>query len=398
MALIPIIGYFTRNGYIAGMGKKFTYLTCLLGILAVAAHCSAQDENYILKQELFEVPLTTIELSPDGKLLLAGFDDGSFRLLDPESFALKLEVEGAHPKAVYAMDMGPRMDFILSAGASSIKLWDRKGEHLLDWNAHATTIWNAEISSDGLWAISSAVNKTFLLWDVENKVLAEKMQAHTDVAMALSFSPDARLIASGSRDQTIRIWDRESRQVLTTLNGPTEDVLDLEFSPDGRLLVATSRDRSTRVYDLKEEKLLRLLKGHTDMVLEAAFSPDGLYLLTASSDQSIILWDVTSGEKIHQFLDNGSAVTDLVFHPDGNSFYSISYDGDLTLRALHPKIFVLKYFEQQYREELAADPVFEARRKGESKKDYQARMAEAQKIENGIVSRLYQEYLSGRAE
>lgn len=360
--------------------------------------CEAQDENYILKRELYKVPLTTINMSPDGTLLLAGFDDGSFRLLDPESFTLKLEVESAHHRAVNALDMPPKMDFILSAGASSMKLWDRKGEHLMDWNAHATTIWNAEISCDGLWALSSAMNKTFLLWDVQEKVLAEKMRAHTDIAMAVCFSPDARLIASGSRDQTIRIWDRESRQVLCQLHGPTQDVSDLEFSPDGTLLVATSRDKSTRVYDLKEEKLLHLLKGHTDMVLEAEFSSDGRYLITASSDQSIILWDVKSGEKIHQFLENNGAVTDLVFHPDGNSFYSISYAGDLTRRALDPRIFVMKYFDKEYRKELAADPIFEARRKGEPKKDYQARRLEAENLEAGIVSRLYEEYLSGRAE
>jgi WD40 repeat protein len=204
-------------------------------------------------------------------------------------------------------------------------------------------------------------------------------------------------IASGSRDQSIRIWDLESRQVIKQLHGPTEDVYDLEYSPDGRLLVATSKDRSIRIYDVREEKLFHLLKGHGDMVLEAEFSPDGQYLLTASSDQSIILWDVQSGERIHRFADNEGAVTDLAFHPDGQSFFSISYGRDLTHWSLHPRIFVLKYFEKEYREELLADPIFEARKKGESKKEYQERLNEAGGIEEAIVSGLYEKYLSGRA-
>jgi WD40 repeat protein len=378
------------------MHCNYRFYGLLLALLGIVSQSQAQDKEYILKQELFEVPLTSINLSPDGRLLLAGFDNGTFRLLDPESFALKLEVEDAHFKAVNAMDMNPEMDIILSAGANSIKLWDRKGEHKKDWNVHATTIWNAEISSDGLWAVSSAVNKTFLLWDVRNKDLAEKMRAHTDVAMAVCFSPDSRLIASGSRDQTIRIWDRESRQVISQMHGPTQDIFDLEFSPDGQLLVATSRDRSARIYDLKEEKQLHILKGHTDMVLEAEFSPDGNYLLTASADQAIILWDVQSGERIHRFLDSEAAVSDLVFAADGQSFFSISYARDLTHWDLAPKIFVIRYFGEQYQDELDADPIFEARRKGESKKDYQARMIDAESKEAGIVSRLYKEYLSTR--
>jgi hypothetical protein len=162
--------------------------------------------------------------------------------------------------------------------------------------------------------------------------------------------------------------------------------------------VAASRDRSIRIYDVQEEKLFRLLKGHSDMVLETEFSPDGRYLLSSSSDQSVILWNVQSGEKIHRFLDNEGAVTDLAFHPDGQSFFSISYGRDLTRWSLHPRIFVLKYYEREYREELEADPIFEARRKGESKKEYQGRMKEAGAREEGIVSVLYKKYLSGRAQ
>lgn len=378
------------------MLQKYRIWTFLLGFLWIFPHCHAQDDSYILKRQLFEVPLTSINISPDGSLLLAGYQDGSFRVLDPDMFTVRLEKAGAHPRAVNAMDMPTNMEYILSAGHSSIKLWDRSGSHLADLNGHATTIWNAQISSDGLWAVSSAMNKTFLLWDMQNKVLAEKMRGHEDVAMAVCFSPDSRFIASGSRDQTIVIRDVESRQVLTRLHGPSQDIYDLKYSPDGNLLVATSKDRSTRVYDLKEEKLLHLLKDHSDMVLEAEFSPDGNYLISSSADQSIILWDLRTGERIHRFLDNEGWVTDLVFHPDGQSFYSISHAGDLTRWAMDPKIFVLKYCEKQYRDELAKDPIFEARRKGESKKEYQARRIEADAKEAVIVSRLYEEYLSAR--
>jgi WD40 repeat protein len=375
---------------------KFSYLLAVLGILGMAALCNAQDENYVLKREHSEVAPTAIKLSPDGTLLLTGYDNGAFRLLDPESFAVKLEVEGAHHRAVNALDMHPSMDLILSAGASSIKLWDRNGDHLQDWNAHATTIWNAEISRDGSWVISSAMNKTFLLWDLRLRVLAEKMRGHSDVAMAVCFSPDNRYIASGSNDQSIHIWDLESRQVILTLHGPTQGIIDLKFSPDGKQLAVCSKDKSARVYDLQEERQVHILKGHTDMVLEAEFSPDGAYLLSASADQSIILWDVESGEKIHQFLDNEGAVSDLVFHPDGRSFYSISFGKDLTHRALDPRIFVLKYDEKSYREATAGDPLFEPRRKGESKKEYQARQLEAALKEREIIARLYKQYLSRR--
>ena len=371
-------------------------LSVYILFLAFTSISWAQDGSFILNRKIYKEPLTSINISPDGLFLLAGFTDGSFRLLDPDSFESLVEVEQAHIKAVNAMDMPPKMDFILTAGHNRIKIWDRSGNFLGEWKGHATTIWNAEISKDGKWAVSSAMNKTFLLWDARSGVVADQIRGHEDVTMAVAISPDSRRIASGSNDLTIKIWDLETRQVISQLHGPTQDIYDLEFSPDGTLLAASSKDRSVRIYDLNQEKLLHLLKGHQDMVMEAEFSPDGRYLVTASADQSVMLWDMGSGERIHQFLENEGAVMDLVFHPDGQSFYSISYGGDLTRWGLDPEIFVMHYLEGPYLEELAADPLFGPRQSGESKKDYQVRMEQAAVKKKDIVARYYRQYLEQR--
>ncbi len=365
-------------------------------LMAMLAGLSAQEDSYILKRQVFKSNLTSINISPDGTLLLAGFQDGSFRLMEPESFQVKLEVKEAHYKAVNAMDMPPKMDFIMTAGHNAIRLWDMTGKPLVNWNAHATTIWNADISSDGKHAVSSAFNKTFLLWDVKNNTLKAHMKGHEDITMSVSISPDNKWIASGSIDLSVKIWDLETQQVIKTLQGPTQDIYDVTFSPDNQLLAVASKERSVRIYNLAEEKLIHLLKGHRDMVMEVAFSPDGQYLISGSADHSIMLWEVSSGERIHHYIDNDEAVLDLIFHPDGDSFYSISFAGDLTRWGLHPEIFVLKYFEQPYREELMSDPLFEPRQQGESKKEYQVRMAQAARKKAEIVERYYERYLSER--
>lgn len=378
------------------MSLKCRNIVAMVLVLGWTSLARAQEGSYILKQQVFKVALSSINFAPDASLLLAGFSDGSFKIMNPESFLVSLEVANAHYKAVNAMDMPPGMDFILSAGHNSIKLWDRSGKHLLDWKGHATTIWNVEISRDGLWAVSSAMNKTFLLWDVYNSVLAEHMRGHEDMCMTVSISPDNRLIASGGKDLSIKIWDLETRKVVSTLHGPAEDIYDVEFGPDSRLLAACSKDKSVRLYDVAGSKLLHILKGHSEMVMESEFSPDGRQLITASADHSVILWDVLSGEKIYQFLEFEAPVMDLVFHPDGLSFYSISTAGDLTRWSVHPEIFVLKYMEEAYLNELSADPLFEPRRKGESKKDFGSRQLEAEVKKAGIIDRYYKQYLSER--
>lgn len=373
-------------------------LCLILLLFSLLIHLDAQVDSYILKRQSYKTPLTSINISPDGKSLLCGFNDGSFRILDPGSFEQKLEVVKAHMKAVNAIDMPPKMDFILTAGYNAIKLWDLNGKQLTHWSGHATTIWNAEFSHDGKQAVSSAINKTFLLWDVYNGSILERMRAHDDVCMSVSISPNDSLIASGSSDQTLKIWDMKTHRIIKTLNGPTQAVYDLEFSPDNELLAVASKDHSVRIYKLEEEDLVHLLKGHRDMVMEVEFSPDGKYLISASADQSIILWDVLTGDKIHGYIDNEEAVMDLVFHPDGDSFYSISYAGDLTQWEINPEIFVLRYFDQAYRDELSSNPVFEPRRKGESKKDFMEREKEAVLKKEEIVAHYYKLYNKEREQ
>ena len=105
---------------------------------------------------------------------------------------------------------------------------------------------------------------------------------------------------------------------------------------------------------------------------------------------------MVKGERVHQFLDNEAEVLDVVYNPDGSSFYSISGAGDLTRWEMHPEIFVTRYFYKPYNEELSTDPVFEPRRKGESKKEFQARETEAGKAKAKIIDKYYHRYLEER--
>lgn len=365
----------------------------LIFYILSAASGYGQSRDYVLIREKFDHPVTTINISPDGTKLLTGFEDGSFSILDAETLEVLTHVEGAHSKAIYALEYDPKMKFILSAGHHSIKIWTPEGEHFANWKSHTTTIWNVDISSDGKYAVSSEFNKTFRLWDVYSGEILELMRSHEDVTMAVTISPDSRYVASGSNDLTVKIWDIESRKPIKTLQGATQDIYDVKFSPDGKLIAVASKDQNVRIYDLEEEKMIHLLKGHSDFVMEIEFSPDGRYLISASADQLVSLWEVSTGVKIYSYIENEAALLDIAYHPDGNSIYGTSIDNYVTRWAVDPEIFVLKYYYDPYMEEIFSNHLFDERRKKESKKDYLSRMVRADKKRAEIVNQYYQQYL-----
>jgi len=361
-------------------------------VLVSATVLPGQENTYLVQEKSYKTPLSFIGFSPDGTLLLAGFDDGSFQLLHPEKLEVLLEVDQAHPKAVNGIVMPPNMDFILTAGQNILKVWDRQGKHLYDWRAHGTTIWNLDLSSDGKNAVTSAMNRTFLLWDVYNGKVLKKMQGHQQLCMAVDISPDDQWIASAAKDE-IRIWDLKTRELLQSLHGPPYEIYDVKFGSGKDLLALATRKNVVHIWDLaKEEEKVRL-QGHQELVLEVEFCPQGPYLLSASADQSVILWDIRRGERIHQFLDQEGAVSDLVFHPDGQSFFLVSSAGELKQYRLDPELFVRRYYPDEYLKELSLEPGLEERRKGESRKAYESRLKQAEGKKRSITERYYNRYL-----
>lgn len=361
--------------------------------LVISLTVAAQSVDYITHSIDYKTPVTAVSVSPDSLWILAGFEDGTLRILNVDTYEEVLVVENAGTAAIYDIEMSPKMDVIFLATGNRVMLYDTTGTHIINWSHHKNTMWSMDIHPTGNYIVSTEVNKTFQLIDVYEGTIEESMRAHEDITLAVTFSPDGRQIASGSNDKTVLLWDLETREVTGMLQGHSGNIYDVAFSPDGTLIAAASQDKSVRIWNIAEKRLVQLLKGHQDMVFEIEFSPDGRYLLSASADHAIKLWDVESGDQLFPYLENEGSIPDIAFLPGGKSFISAGMDGRLTIWELHPEIFVMKYFGEEYEKELSENELFLPRQKKEKKADYEIRMEEAAKVKEEIVQKFYMLYL-----
>ncbi len=367
-------------------------ISILLFIL-VPLLSNAQDSDYKVATIEHKVPVTAVNISPDGKWILAGMEDGSLEIIDANNYTVLHEFSTIASAAIFDIEMSPKMDVIFLASGSRIMLYDTTGTHIINWPVHRNTMWSMDINRDGSFMVSTEVNKTFQLSNVYEGRIEQSMRAHDDITLAVAFSPDGKTIASGSNDKTVKLWDLETKQVIAEFQGIADNIYDVAFSPDGKYIAAGSRDRTVRIWDIAEGTMVHSLKGHQEMVLEIEYSPDGKYLLSASADQAIKLWDTRSGELIYSFLDNTASVPDIVFLKDGKHFASACMDGELAIRELSPEIFVMKYYKKEMEEEMNANPVFQERRKSEKKQDYESRMERAKAAKEKLVGKYYTMYL-----
>lgn len=155
-----------------------------------------------------------------------------------------------------------------------------------------------------------------------------------DHMRALTFSPDGRLLAAAGEDGQVQVWETSSGKEWALLPGVHADVSCLAFSPDGKLL-ATNDGPMIKLWDLSavdgNPLLTRALPGHTATVRSLAFSPDGRLLASGAENWDMRLWDAASGAEVRQLQGHIARVSSLAFSRDGKTLASASFDGTIRL-------------------------------------------------------------------
>jgi WD40 repeat protein len=177
--------------------------------------------------------------------------------------------------------------------------------------------------------------------EIEMLEVATKKNAgsfkYAGALQALAWSPDGKKLAVGGGAK-ILIWDPQANTVIRSFDvkeGPVPPlpilVASLAFGPDSKALAAGGWDAMVRVFnitvknptDIKEH---RLCEGHQSVVYSVAFSPDGRSVISGSFDKTARLWESFSGKQIALFKGHVGEVRGVAFAANSRSVFSAGTD------------------------------------------------------------------------
>lgn len=252
-------------------------LSALLNILA-----NLRQYNQLESQP---EKLNSVSFSPDGKIIVAGSEDGT------------------------------------------IKRWKRDGTALTPLSGHKDAVTSVSVSPDSKMMASGSSDKTVKLWKPDGTPIT--FFGHKGAVTSVSFSPDGRIIASGSNDKTVRLWHWQlDGKIHAPLLQHDDSVTRLSFSPDGQI-IAVGTDKGTVKLWQPDGKMIVTRQAHQDVVTSISFSPKGEIFASASEDRTVKLWrrDGTAITTVHL----QSAVTSISFSPDGEMISIGSVDQPVKL-------------------------------------------------------------------
>ncbi len=225
-------------------------------------------EIFSLKGHLKRV--RAVDVSPDGKIIATGSQDGTVRIWNAET--------GAELK---------KFDFATK----------EKGTEIQDLQFSKS---GGKLVIGGFEVLAVLDTKTWRMKQVNLNDFDEKNIVLN--AWKVVFSPPEKTIAFGNWTGEVCFLDADNLNLIRVLPLHKVTVKGLAFSNDGKILATASWDRTVKFVDVQTSEVVNELRGHFAGVHEIVYSPDGTKLATSSADFSVNLWNAAKVAKENSLL------------------------------------------------------------------------------------------------
>ncbi len=307
----------------------------------------------------YKYPVTSMDVSSDGKLLAAVSTDGTVTTYDlakkAKSKEIKIELSlTVPPYRMSGINYYVRSDRSAAVGADpngkfvAVLKSDRMGIDLVDpvslkmiktvGKSRFAPFTTFTISKDG--SLLAAVDEMNILYVFDTASGSQKQMIGTkqeNYIKKVEIAPDNSTVAtvSGGRLGELYLWDTKTGEKVKTLSGYNV----MAYAPDGKTVVSDNVDFGVYVWDVATGK--QLASPAAEWILDLAYAPDGsnvaiaaikLHKVGTDRENMITLMDTAKNTmQSTKLLGHPAALDKVVYAPDGKILASADQHGNIRL-------------------------------------------------------------------
>jgi WD40 repeat protein len=254
---------------------------------------------------------SAIDLSADGRVLVAAAQDGSARVWRM----------GADDRLEQTAEFGPLK--VRTGAASLTSLCMTPDARLVACAFAVGSFAKTDIQKPGSWPAETGLVR---IWNVEkrsNRTLATL----TDPPEVVAISARGGTVAvAQSRGGALRALDGETGKKLWS-DSTASYGLEIAFSPDGKLLAACSRN-TVRVYEARTGRLVRTCGETIGGMTTVSFSADGARVAAGGVSPNLYVWNVREPQQdvvLPLGMASGEKTTVVALAFEANSDSLVAY-------------------------------------------------------------------------
>ena len=277
-------------------------LGSLLGLVHVVTLDEARTTPLVFSAS--NVPLTHVEFSHGGSLLLVTNGAGTLRVVDLEAArraGVRAPVRGdttiiderlvrwSAEDVQFAVALDGERVATVNGDETALQLWSANGvKERAVTLPRSEKIAVVEVSPDGRSVALGGEAGALHILSLGQRPQRFALGQHAGSVIALAWSPDGRTLVSTGVDNTVRLWNATTRRLVRSVVRPDEPMQTVRFDADGHRFV-TSSPYTYHAVLFDTAGTATTLAGHTNEILAAGVAEGGR-IVTAARDGGIWLW------------------------------------------------------------------------------------------------------------
>lgn len=191
------------------------------------------------------IDVAEIDMSPDGRFVLAGLSSDGVHIWDLQSeakerfFLMESRRVPTRSQSVTSVCFSTDGSLVLCASGDVVEVCKLTGWIGRSWllKGHTKCVRCVRVTKNGRYAVTASDDTTLRLWDYRSGRCIRTFEGHSNCVYAVAVSSDSRFAISAGWDATLRLWDLETGKCLDVY--PDQySIQTVAISPDGSFAVA----------------------------------------------------------------------------------------------------------------------------------------------------------------